>query len=246
MKLFRKLLLKLLGLKAYYIIISRIYTSLTVSGFLKKKYPELFFLEKIIKPGFVCIDIGANMGYYSTFLSRLAGGNGMVYSVEPVPMFTDILKLNLKATGVNNVKVLPYALGEKNSVVKMGTPVVDGLIHHGMTKVASLSDEKYAQQYEVEMKVPDELFSNLQRLDFIKCDIEGYEHFVFSNMMKTINRFYPLIQTELNDAEGRLKVVALLSTSGYSAHRLMNNKLVPLSETEINKHPSDFYFIHKQ
>ena len=55
--------MKLVGLKAYYIIISRIYTSLTANGFLKKKYPELFYLEKIIKPGFVCIDIGANMGY---------------------------------------------------------------------------------------------------------------------------------------------------------------------------------------
>jgi FkbM family methyltransferase len=246
MKLFRKLLLKLLGLKAYYIIISRIYTSFTANGFLKKKYPELFYLEKIIKPGFVCIDIGANMGYYSTFLSRLTGSNGMVYSVEPVPLFTDILKLNLKSTGVNNVKVLPYALGEKNSVVKMGTPVVDGLIHHGMTKIASLSDEKYVQQYDVEMKVPDELFSNLQRLDFLKCDIEGYEYFVFSNMMKTINRFFPLIQTELNDADGRQKVVELLGASGYSPHQLVNGNLVPLTFPEIDKHTSDFYFIHKQ
>src|ERR1043165_8882429 len=107
MKLVRKLLLRLVGLKAYYIIISRIYTSLTASGFLKKKYPELFFLQKIIKPGFVCIDIGANMGYYSTFLSRLAGESGKVYSVEPVPMFVDILKLNLKAIGIRNVEVMP-------------------------------------------------------------------------------------------------------------------------------------------
>jgi FkbM family methyltransferase len=245
MKFFRKLLLKLVGLKAYYIIVSRVYTSLTANGFLKKKYPELFYLEKIIKPGFVCIDIGANMGYYSTFLSRLAGAQGKVYSVEPIPLFVDLLRLNLKSTGVKNVEVLPYALGESNKVVKMGTPAVNGLIHHGMTKVASLSDEKYAQEYAVEMKVPDELFANLKRLDFIKCDIEGYEYFVFSNMVKTINRFFPLIQTELNDAEGRWKVITLLASSGYSAHRLVNNTLLLLSETEINTHPSDFYFLHK-
>jgi FkbM family methyltransferase len=244
MKLFRKLLLKLVGLKAYYIIISRIYTSLTANGFLKKKYPELFFLHKIIKPGFVCIDIGANMGYYSTFLSRLAGSEGKVYSVEPVPMFVDLLRLNLKSTGIKNVEVLPNALGEKDTVVKMGTPVVDGLIHHGMTKVASLSNEKYAQEYSVEMKVPDELFANLSRLDFIKCDIEGYEYYVFSNMMKTINKFKPLIQTELNDSEGRKKVTDLLALSGYKVFSLVNNKLTPLSD--INNHQSDFYFLHKQ
>ena len=245
MKFFRKLILKLVGLKAYYIIISRIYTSLTASGFLKKKYPELFYLQKIIKPGFVCIDIGANLGYYSTFLSRLAGAEGKVYSVEPIPMFVDLLRLNLRATGIRNVEVMPYALGEKNMVVNMGTPVVDGLIHHGMTKVASLSDEKYAQQYEVEMKVPDELFANLQRLDFVKCDVEGYEHFVFTNMIKTINRFHPLIQTELNGTDGRQKVVSLLTASGYKAHRLSDEKLIPLSASEIISNISDFYFIHQ-
>src|SRR5437773_815579 len=98
MTFLRKFLLALLGKKGYYIIISRIYISLTSSGFLKKKYPELFYLNKIIKPGFVCIDIGANMGYYSTFMSRLAGKDGKVFSVEPVPLFADILKLNLHST----------------------------------------------------------------------------------------------------------------------------------------------------
>jgi FkbM family methyltransferase len=246
MKFLRKLLLKIVGLKAYYIIISRAYTSLTASGFLKKKYPELFYLQRIIKPGFVCIDIGANMGYYTTFLSRLAGAEGKVYSVEPVPMFIDILRLNAKSTGVKNIEILPYAVGEKNTVVKMGTPVVDGLIHHGMTKVASLSDEKYAQEYSVEMKVPDELFANLARLDFIKCDIEGYEYYVFSNMMKVINRFKPVIQTELNNMEGRRKVVDLLAQSGYSVFGLSNNSLVALTSTLVDNHSSDFYFLHKQ
>jgi FkbM family methyltransferase len=222
------------------------YTSLTANGFLKKKYPELFYLQKIIKPGYVCIDIGANMGYYSTFLSRLAGSEGKVYSVEPIPMFVDLLKLNLRSTGIRNVEVLPYALGEKNTTVKMGTPLVDGLIHHGMTKVASLSDEKYAQEYNVEMKVPDELFSNLTRLDFIKCDIEGYEHYVFSNMVNTITKFKPMIQTELNDAAGRQKVVELLTGIGYTVSSLSENKLVPLTNAEINSHSSDFYFLHKQ
>jgi FkbM family methyltransferase len=244
MKLFRKLLLKLVGLKAYYIIISRVYTSLTANGFLKKKYPELFYLKRLVKPGFVCIDIGANMGYYSTFLSRLAGSEGKVYSIEPVPMFVDILRLNLRATGVRNIEVMPYALGERNTTVKMGTPVVDGLIHHGMTKVASLSGEVYAQEYAVEMKVPDELFDNLSRLDFIKCDIEGYEYHVFSNMTKTINKFKPVIQTELNDAEGRKNVVALLTQSGYGAYALNEDKLLPLSN--IDQHNSDFYFLPKQ
>jgi hypothetical protein len=64
--------------------------------------------------------------------------------------------------------------------------------------------------------------------------------------MKTINRFFPLIQTELNDADGRQKVVELLGASGYSPHQLVKGNLVPLSSLELNKHTSDFYFIHNQ
>lgn len=48
------------------------------------------------------------------------------------------------------------------------------------------------------MKVPNELFNNIEKLDFIKCDIEGYEFIAFSNMMDIIRKFTPIIQTELS------------------------------------------------
>ncbi|KAA9325484.1 FkbM family methyltransferase [Adhaeribacter soli] len=243
MKLLRKLLEKMLGFQGYLRFVSKTYLIMVGAGLMQKKYPELFFLKKIIRPGFTCLDIGANLGYYSTFLSKLAGPKGQVLAVEPIPLFQGIWKENVKASGVDNLELLPYALGAENSVIQMGTPERNGLLHHGMTKVVSSAEEKYAHFYEVDMKVPDELFAGLERLDFVKCDVEGFEFQVFSNMQKTLTRHKPLIQTELNGDANRDKVIGLLAKLGYQVHVLSaENKLKPCHGAEIASHHGDFYF----
>jgi len=210
---------------------------------MQKKYPELFFLKKIIRPGFTCLDIGANLGYYSTFLSRLVGAAGKVMAVEPVPLFQEIWKENVRASGLANLTMWPYALGGQNTRIQMGTPERDGLLHHGMTKIMSSAQDSYARTYEVEMKIPDELFINLNRLDFVKCDVEGYEYEVFRNMQKTLRKFRPLIQTELNGTENRQQVKDLLTAIGYETYILSPEQtLLPCNSVMLQSHSGDFYF----
>ncbi len=246
MKAIRKLLIKVLGFEGYIRLVSKIYLRLVGAGLLAQKYPELFYLKKIIKPGFYCLDIGANLGYYSTFLSKLAGPQGKVFAVEPVPMFQQIWRDNVQASGVANLQLLPYALGGQNTRIQMGTPERDGLLHHGMTKVTTSADEKYARTYNVDMKVPDELFGNLNRLDFVKCDVEGFEFQVFSNMQATLQKFKPLVQTELNGTENRDSVIKILQNLGYQPYILSGNQTLELcdSEPEQARHHGDFYFKH--
>lgn len=243
MKELRKFLVRTLGFKNYIRLVSRLYLLMVRAGLLQKKYPELFFLKKIIRPGFTCIDIGANLGYYSTLLSRLVGPQGKVLAVEPVPMFQEIWKQNVKLSGVSNLTMWPYALGGQNTRIKMGTPERDGLLHHGMTKIMSSAQDNYARTYQVEMKIPDELFINLNRLDFVKCDVEGYEYEVFRHMQETLRKFKPLIQTELNGAENRQQVAALLTGIGYAAYRLSPHQtLLPCNAVQLLAHQGDFYF----
>lgn len=225
-------------------LVSRMYLVMVGSGRMREKYPELFFLQRLIKPGFTCLDIGANLGYYSTSLSKLAGPTGKVLAVEPVPLFGRIWAENVRASGIDNLTLLPYALGGQNTTIEMGTPTRNGLVHHGMTKIASSADEEYAQTYQVEMRVPDELFANLERLDFIKCDVEGYEHQVFANLQETIRKFKPLIQTELNGTQNRQSVVSLLAGLGYSAYTLSPDRtLSACLPQEIDTFAGgDFYF----
>ena len=93
------------------------------------------------------------------------------------------------------------------------------------------------------MKVPDELFAGLERLDFVKCDVEGFEFQVFSNMQQTLVKHKPLIQTELNGDENRDAVISLLEKLGYKVHVLSSgNELKPCVGAELAQHHGDFYF----
>jgi FkbM family methyltransferase len=243
LKAIRKFLVTTLGFNRYIRLVSRVYLLLVGAGLMQKKYPELFFLKKIIRPGFTCLDIGANLGYYSTFLSRLAGPKGKVLAVEPVPAFQEIWRDNVKVSGVANLSMWPFALGGANTRIRMGTPERDGLLHHGMTKIVASAPDTYAVTYEVEMKIPDELFINLNRLDFVKCDVEGYEYEVFRHMQETLRKFKPLIQTELNGTENRRQVKTLLTALGYQAYILSPHQtLLPCDDVVLMNHTGDFYF----
>lgn len=247
MKSIRKILLKALGIEGYLRLVSRIYIWLIDSGFLKEKYPELFFLKTLIKQGHTCLDIGANLGYYSTFLSKHVGATGKVYAVEPIPLFAKIWKDNTKLSFKNNLILFPYALGSENKTVTMSIPFVDGVLHHGMTKVneSGSTNNETAQTFEVEMKNADELFSVIEKLDFIKIDIEGYEQYVIPAMENTIRKFTPVIQAELGGDENRKNVISFLATCGYTPHVLNNEKLIVATDKDIKEHQSDFYFTHK-
>lgn len=242
-KKLRSLLLKILGIESYLSLVSDVYIRLIRSGYLQKKYPELFYLNQLIKPNFVCIDIGANVGYYSVFLSQFSGMNGKVFAVEPVGIFAKIFIKNIQKFGLENTTLFENALGAENKMIQMGTPFIDGVFRHGLTKIVNEKDGHNLKTYEVEMRIPDELFASLTKFDFLKCDVEGYEVFLIPHFMKTISKFKPLIQMEISSKENREKIFELFFPLGYSVLKLKNDTLQKMKvEDAINYEDGDFYF----
>lgn len=212
------------------------------AGFGKKKYPELYYLKSIIKPGYNCIDIGANMGYYSVFMSKYAGAAGKVYAVEPVPLFAEIWKKNVRRCKNRNLILFNYALGAQETTAEMGMPFINGVVHHGMTKVVTEESAGYEKKFRVEMKNPDVLFSEIEKIDFIKVDVEGYESIVFENMTELLKKHKPFIQSELSGSENRNTVINLLKSLDYKTYILRNDEMIEADQDTINSYTGDFYF----
>ncbi len=244
-KVIRSLLLKFLGHQSYLLWISDIYIRLIKLGLLKNKYPELFYLETIIKPGDICIDIGANVGYYSVFLSKYVTQSGRVYSVEPVPLFAKVFLKNTYNHALNNITLYQTALGAENKKITMGTPTINGVFRHGLTKVllGDNKEESNMQTYETDMRIPDELFAPLVKIDFIKCDVEGYEIHLFPHLLNTLKKHLPIIQIEISGEHNRKKMFDILLPLGYHIYKLQNNKLfeIPSADAMVYE-DGDFYF----
>jgi FkbM family methyltransferase len=245
-RIVRRILYKILGDKNYLLLVSNIFLRMYHSGRAKKKYSELYFLKNLVKEGDVCIDIGANLGYYSIPLAELVGETGKVYAVEPVQLFKNVLERNLKNYNVSTqVEVIPFALGDTdNKEMEMGTPVVDGLIHFGYTKILTSHENVIKNTYKVKVNRPQTLFKDLEKLDFIKCDIEGYEGKVIPEFVETIKKFKPTIQIEISSEENREMIFSILKRIQYRVFYYMDSNLIELMGAgDSLKKSGDLYFL---
>lgn len=246
-KVSRRILHKLLGDEKYLTLVSKVFLKMYHTGRARKKYPEIYLLNKLISEGSTCIDIGANLGYYTIPLAELAGSSGKVYSIEPIPLFLKILKKNIERYKVSDrVEFIPYALGEENDKeITMVTPSVEGLVHFGYTKIKSPDDKNIFHSYSVKMFTPQALFGNIDSLHFIKCDVEGYEKYVIPGFLELIKKFKPVLQVEICPVENRKLIIGLLKPHGYNIYYFDGEKLIGLKEFEDNlENNCDLYFLN--
>jgi FkbM family methyltransferase len=129
---------------------------------------ERALLRKIMLQGAIVVDVGANIGIYSEFLSQCVGPTGLVHSFEPSP---DNFRRLSAATGHrSNVRLTQAAVGERTGECKLY--VSDKLnVDHRAYK--AVGDSRRAVP--TEMVALDDYFNPGQRVDLIKMDIQGYE-----------------------------------------------------------------------
>lgn len=207
-------LYRLLGRRAYLHVVSRLFFWAYRSGLLRldPTYACHYYVRRLVEPGDCVIDIGANLGYYSVLFADWTGADGTVYSIEPVPLYRSILRQNVDE--FRQVEVVPYALGDEPGTVRMGIPDTVGPHRHGMTQI--LSSEQTGT-FEVEVRTPTSLFGNIERLDYVKCDIEGHEGAVLPAMQSLLREHLPIVQVEVA-SENRRRLYSMMTDTGYRAY----------------------------
>jgi len=227
MKYIKSLFYSLLGRRNYLLFVSRSFIILYRLGLLKisGRFDTHYVAGKMVYKGDTVIDVGANMGYYSTIFAKKAGNKGRVICIEPVKAYREILEINTRK--YNNVEILPFALGDKNGKVNMAIPGKDKT-RHGLTRIIG-DNVEHDQLWEVEIRKTDELFKDIVTLNYIKIDIEGYEDRVLPGFAELIESNRPVIQIEV-DPSNNASISEFLSTYGYSAYSASNNMLVKLGE----------------
>jgi len=78
-------------------------------------YEEIIVKEfrKLIRPGMIFIDIGANAGYYTVIAGHLVGSRGQVIAFEPQPELAKLIRSNAILNQLTNVRIEAVALGSR-------------------------------------------------------------------------------------------------------------------------------------
>lgn len=239
----KRILYRTLSLDAYLRVVSRMFFVCydTGLGRCSEQFEYPYFLKKLIAEDDTIIDIGANLGYYSRIFSRLAL-RGHVYAVEPVPQICSVLRRNLR--GADNVTVYNCALGAEEKKIVMGNDSAarSGYLGTGQNFVmdsVNTASVHAEVEFDASMRRGSELFGSLEKLDFIKCDIEGYEVAVIPEMASLIECHRPTVLIETG-GEKRAAMTEFFTSRGYAGYTLHGGRLLPLAAGE----DKDIVFIH--
>ncbi len=182
---------------------------------------EIF--SRYLKEDDICLDIGAWIGPTVLFASQLCR---QVYCFEPDPHAFRKLLANIQLNAIPNVTAINKALYRDESVIGIGTEQDAG---GSMTSILDANSETHFRVETTTLAKFVEMWG-VEKIDFIKIDIEGAEYELIPSILKELKEFRPTIYLSLHgpklgDSERREKTEILLSSLLSIYPRLLNRKL---------------------
>ena len=200
---------------------------------------EVSLLEsavKLIQPGWVIYDIGANVGYLTVLFAKLTGREGKVYAFEPLPANIERLTKNVEVNGISEqVIICPYAIGDRRDevVFYVGNSDDTGKVE----SVVSVKEKENNEKITVEMISLDEFVEqgNDCYPQLIKIDIEGAEILAIKKMKTILQEIKPIIIIEIHSKDAGQIVWNELAKYNYKVNKLDKPKEILLDGTSIAK-----------
>ena len=185
-----------------------------------------------IQNGDVVLDVGSNIGEVLLNMAKV-NPDGKVYGFEPVQSTFEKLSKNLSLNLFQNVEISRLALSDKNETLYYQEK--DG--HSGGTMM-SKENGKNQMQF-IEALTLDEFVKTrgIEKIDFIKVDIEGFEMNFVNGAVETLKNFKPTLFMEVDQPK--------LKRQNTSADELLEklNSLgykIYYAETGKEIHPNPF------
>ena len=208
--------------------------------------PEVHFLEKLISPGDVFVDAGANCGVYTVAAAHFAGPSGKVLAFEPGEDSLAMLRRNVQLNRFNHVHVFPLALSESSGTARLYSH------NHGASSFTlGRTEEGDRLSFDIETATLDSVLAreSITQVDVIKMDVEGAEELILRGATQLFDRCQPKVIFEINPpAISRLNLSQqgawdFLETRGYQFFIMQENgalvslKTPPGAANVIALHP---------
>lgn len=192
-------------------------------------------IVNLVKPGNLCVDAGANIGYHSLLMSKLVGDSGRVLAFEPDPNCIDKLKENLDLNDANNCDPIPLALWEGN------IEAADFYLVHkedeGQENEYAIGYSSFCKYRNVDLtkisvqtvKLDDVVHADMPRINFLKIDCEGAEEGILHGAETLLRRGIDAIVCEFNFRiiNNNFEIRQYMASLGYDFFYLFDSGHLP-------------------
>jgi FkbM family methyltransferase len=186
-----------------------------IAELLRRSAPFLWFCENevaalpgLVRPGSVCLDVGAAYGLYTWLLADLAGPAGQVHAFEPQPGLAAFLRITRRVLRAGNVTVHQLGLDNAPGLGWLARPSrgalpVPGRAFLGRDATGFGSNREFRRHRAIvtHLTTLDAFVDQhgLSRLDFVKADIEGAEGRLLAGAAHTLRAMRPILLLELEN-----------------------------------------------
>lgn len=189
--------------------------------------------KKLVKPGDVVLDLGANIGYFTMLAARLVGPTGKVFSFEPEPANFRYLSKNIEINGFGNALASQVAVADKPGKTRLFVCSYDSG-HHTINQAEGIEAYRRGRKSVVTsididtVSIDEFLRGKTDRVDIIKMDVEGAEALALAGMKETLARnrdvkvfleYFPLLMRKMHTSP-EAYAESLLTDFGFSMYAI--------------------------
>jgi FkbM family methyltransferase len=184
-------------------------------------------LLRLLKPGQIFFDVGANVGYYTLLASRVVGPSGRVLAFEPVPRNVSYLHRHVALNGADNVSLIPIACSDRSAL--------EAFVAGPNWATGRLMDPQPRPpegrvEYAVTVAIDEIVRKSGLVPDVLKIDVEGAEERVLKGAEKTLTTARPSVFLSVHSEALRSACTAYLVGLGYAEPALCAE---PEGDTEL-------------
>ena len=193
------------------------------------------FIKKTVKKNMVVVDIGANIGVYTLYFSKLVGKGGSVYSIEADKDNYNLLVGNITLNRCNNVLSYCTAIYKKNTEKKFSVNKIHKGDHRLIEGTNSSDDDGLVS---VKCSTLDYVLAEVeQKIDLIKIDIQGGEIDALEGMIKLLKKFPQIMiimeydSTYMAGNKERFKNICI--SNKFQIKKIEKDSLISIEASEI-------------
>jgi len=182
----------------------------------KSEVHSIKYVRSLNSKDMTILDIGANRGIYSLYMSHVAGKKGKVIAFEAQPELEESLFKLKKSFNLDNLEIINLALSSSVGSMTLQRKFIG-------SGAASFNfydqNDQDLDSIDIAVTTLDDFLEsrNDNPINFIKCDVEGHEADVFYGAKQTLMRDMPTLLFECHQSEEQKgELFSFLTEIGYT------------------------------